>query len=175
MDSAGDKKRIRALFRELSLEHQSVVPRFEEIWRRAETTAPDSLRSSMSPSLTLLVSVLALAAVGSFALWSRYPSAQTAQVVVSPTHTLPRAIEQEKVVSTTQIKSSQQFRKRVARQRKMQRPVQELAMLSNWHSPTVSFLQFPVSPVFNSLPQLDQSARELESFLPDKDVKEFKQ
>jgi len=163
------------LFCELSLEDQSAAPRFEELWRRAETTAPDSLRSSMSPSLTLLVSVLALAALGSFALWSRYPSAQTAQVVVSPTHTLPRALEENKVVSTTQRKSSQQFRKRVARPRKIQPPVQELALLSNWQSPTVSFLQFPVSPVFNSLPQLDQSAKELESFLPNNDVKEFKQ
>jgi hypothetical protein len=96
-------------------------------------------------------------------------------VVVSPTHTLPRAIEEDKVLSATQRKSPRQFRKKVARQRKIERPVQDLAMLSNWQSPTVSFLQFPVSPVFKSLPQLDQSARELESFLPDNDVKEFKQ
>ena len=174
MDSAGDKTRIRALFCELSLEDQSAAPRFEELWRRAETTAPDSLRNS-STSLMLLVSAIALAALCSFALWSRYRSAQPAQVAVSPTHTLPRAREEEKVVVVTQRKSPQQFQKKVARQRKIQRRVQDLAMLSNWQSPTGSFLQFPVSPVFKSLPQLDQSARELESFLPNNDVKEFKQ
>lgn len=172
MDSAGDKTRIRALYCELSLEDQSAAPRFEELWRRAETTTSASLPNL---SLALVVSALALAAVCSFALWSRYRSAQPAQVAVSPTHTLPRAREEEKVVVVTQRKSPQQFQKKVARQRKIQRRVQDLAMLSNWQSPTDSFLQFPVSPVFKSLPQLDQSARELESFLPNNDVKEFKQ
>ena len=126
----------------------------------------------------LLVSALALVvALSSFAFWSRSRSAQPAQAVVSKANTspTPRANEQDKVVFATQRKSSQPFPKKVARQRKIQRTVQDLAKLSNWQSPTSSFLLSPVSPVFKSLPQLDQSARELESFLPNTDVKEFKQ
>jgi hypothetical protein len=172
MDSAGDKKRIRALFSELSLEDQSAAPRFDELWRRAQTTTPDS---RLRPSLMLLVSALALVALCSFALWSRYRSAQPAQVVISPTPPMPHAPEQDKAAFATERKSPRQFQKKVARQRKIQRSVQDMAMLSKWQSPTVSFLQPPVSPVFESLPQLDQSARELKSFLPNNDVKEIRQ
>ena len=178
MESAGDKKRIRALFCELSLEDQSAAPRFEELWRRAETTTPDSLRS-VSPSFKLLVSVLALVAMCLFAFWSRYSSTPPPQVVVSQANTspttTPRAHDEDRVVFANPRGSPPQFPKKVARQRKAKSSVQDVAILSNWRSPTGSFLQFPVSPVFNSLPQLDQSVRELESFLPNNDVKEFKQ
>ena len=174
MDSAGDKKRIRALFYELSLEDQGAAPRFEELWRRAETTTPDSL-SNLSPSMRLLVSAVALVALFSIAFWARYRSSQPAHVVNSPTHTLPQVAEPDKAVVATQRKSPQQFQKKVARPRKIQRSLPAMAMLSKWQSPTSAFLQFPVNPIFTSLPQLDQSARELESFLPNNDVKEFRQ
>jgi len=172
MDSAGDKKRIRALFSELSFEDQSAAPRFDELWRRAETTTPDS---RLSPYLMLLASALALVALCSFALWSRYRSAQPVQIVASPTPPMPHAPEQDKAAFATERKSPRQFQKKVAREKKIQRSVQDMAMLSKWQSPTISFLQFPVTPVFKSLPQLDQSARELESFLPNNDVKEIRQ
>lgn len=171
MDSAGDKKRIRALFCELSLENQGTAPRFEELWRRAETTTPDSVSS---PSWMLLVSGVALVALFSIALWARYRS-QPAHVEVSPTRTLPQVAEQDKAVVATQRRSPQQFQKKAARQRKIQRSLPAAAMLSKWQSPTSAFLQFPVNPIFTSLPQLDQSARELESFLPNNDMKEFRQ
>ena len=176
MDLAGDEKRIRALFCELSLEDESVTPRFEELWRHAETTKPDSVRS-LRPSFVLLVATVALIAVGSFALWSRSRSTPPAQVVVAMANpsnpsTSTTVQEEDKV---TQTKPPPQHRKKLARQKKIQPAVQELAILSNWQSPTISFLQSPVTPAFTSLPQLNQSARELESFLPNNDVKEFKQ
>jgi len=176
MDLAGDEKRIRALFCELSLEDESVTPRFEELWRHAETTKPDSVRS-LRPSFVLLVAAVALIAVGSFALWSRSRSTPPAQVVVAMANpsnpsTSTTVQDQDKV---TQTKPPPQHRKKLARQKKIQPAVQELAILSNWQSPTISFLQSPVTPAFTSLPQLNQSARELESFLPNNDVKEFKQ
>ena len=176
MDLAGDEKRIRALFCELSLEDESVTPRFEELWRHAETTKPDSVRS-LRTSFVLLVATVALIAVGSFALWSRSRSTQPAQVVVAMANpsnpsTSTTVQDQDKV---TQTKPPPQHRKKLARQKKIQPAVQELAILSNWQSPTISFLQSPVTPAFTSLPQLNQSARELESFLPNNDVKEFKQ
>ena len=179
MDLAGDEKRIRALFCELSLEDESVTPRFEELWRHAERTTPDSARS-LRTSFILLVATVALIAVGSFALWSRSRSTPPAQVVVAMANpsnpsnpsTSTTVQDQDKV---TQTKPPPQHRKKLARQKKIQPAVQELAILSNWQSPTISFLQSPVTPAFTSLPQLNQSARELESFLPNNDVKEFKQ
>jgi hypothetical protein len=168
MDSAGEKKRIRALFCELSLEDQGSAPRFEELWHRAETTTPVS---RLSPSLMLLVSAVALVVLFSIAFWARYRSAQPPQVAVSP----PQAAEHDKVVVATQRKSPQKFQKRVVRQKKIRRSVEDVTMLSKWQSPTSAFLQFPVNPVLTSLPQLDQSARELESFLPNNDVKETRQ
>jgi FtsZ-interacting cell division protein ZipA len=174
MDLAGDKKRIRALFSELSLEDQSVAPRFEELWHRGETTTP--LRS-LRPSLLLLFA-LALIAICSFALWTRYRSAQAPQAVISQknnsTPTASHVQEEEKVVFASPRKAPRQSQKKLARRTRIQPSVQELAVLSNWQSPTGSFLQFAVSPVSKSLPHLNQSARELESFLSNNDVKELK-
>jgi len=60
----------------------------------------------------------------------------------------------------------QRQKTRVQKRRSERNEMSEVHLLSSWQSPTQSFMQAPSSVVFNSLPQLNQSAKDLESFLP---------
>jgi hypothetical protein len=64
------------------------------------------------------------------------------------------------------VRPHQPRKKRVVRQRQSDSVFSEAALLSRWQSPTQNFMQSPSSVSFNSLPQLNQSAKDLESFLP---------
>lgn len=46
---------------------------------------------------------------------------------------------------------------------------QQAAMLANWKSPTESFVTSPTPSSFDSLPQLNESAKDLQSFLQQKE------
>ena len=163
----GDEKRIRALFSELALEHQSVAPRFERVWQRAPTAKPESIRVR---SLLLVTAALVIAITYSLAWWSRNRSVQSVAKNVAP----PMQ-QHPKIFIAGPTEPRRRPAKRVRRQRKTERSVvQDALILARWQSPTQAFLQSPASEVFNSLPQLNRPVRELESFLPNNDVKESK-
>lgn len=181
MQLVGDEKRIRALFSELAVEHRSVAPQFEKVWTSALTTKP---APNISRSFVVVAASLAVVLACALAFWSRYRTAQSAQPVgknvpSAPGTALPdsspRAPEQHKVVSAGPARSHFQLPKRVARRRAIERSViQQAVALSAWHSPTELFLLSPASSPFKSLPELNQSVKELESFLPINNVKESK-
>ena len=165
MELSGDEKRIQALFSELLLEDQSLVPRFEKLWLRAETTARVTAIGIMRP-VAVIVTVIVLTAVGLIAAssWSR--SSQPQHLVNIPAQTIP----------VTSVPRPEQFlsaerktfpRRRLVRQRQTKRvTTEESTTLANWQSPTSLFLQSPTTLALSSLPQLNQSARDLELFLP---------
>jgi hypothetical protein len=174
MDLAGEEKRIRALFSELALEDQSVVPGFEQLWQQAATTKQQTVRSR---SLLLIAAALVITTC-SLALWSRYravgPSVSQSIMSASArtifTAPLPPAHEESKVTPR-----KHGLPKHLARQTRTDRSViRDAVLLASWQSPTGSFLQSPAIPAFKSLPQLNQSVKELESFLPTNDAKESK-
>ena len=157
MELGGTEKRIQALFSELSLEERNRVPRFEKLWTQTTKPARGFRRSWAMTAAAVVI------AAASFALWSRQsqvvlniapveiPTPQLALIVESPRPRQPR-------------------QKKIVRQRQPDRHVfSEAALLSRWQSPTQNFMQSPSSVNFNSLPQLDQSAKDLESFLPKKE------
>ena len=158
MELGGTEKRIQALFSELSLEDSSHTPRFEQLWRRAETARPSRAFNS---SMVVTAAVVIVTAI-SFALWSRQSeTVQNIAPVNVPTPTLPQ------LASLEPLRSRPVRQKRIARLRLTERVVPiEVAQLSRWQSPTQSFMQSPTAMNLNSLPQLNQSARDLESFLP---------
>lgn len=161
MELGGTEKRIQALFSELSLEDHSYVPRFEHLWTRAAATRPVPARTfRQSLAVTAVVIIVAMS---SFALWSKQ-----SQVVLNiapleiPTTPLPQLAA---VVDTSRSPRAQRP-KRVARPRQTESDViTEAALLSSWQSPTSSLVESPSSISFSSLPQLNQSAKELELFL----------
>jgi hypothetical protein len=178
MEFSGDEKRIQALFSELSLENQSRTPRFEKLWLRAETNAP-----APAPLVTrfVLVAMVVILVMSFVATRSWFRSSQSQHVAnippqIIPTTSQPR-IQQPEQLSSTASKDMVRPRRFVRRQTE-RTAISQAAMLSNWQSPTNILLNSPTVSVLNSLPQLNQSARDLEQFLPKKNnelIKESKQ
>ena len=172
MELAGDEKRIQALFSELSLADRQHIPEFEKLWRAGEVTR--TVSRSRKP-LVAIAAVLLIAVAGSIAAWIRYasPRTLTQQTAQNPTPQMiaapaaPRVQEPEKLVSVPGKRSHPHRHKSLARQNQTERTLQQkAAMLASWQSPTSRFLESPTASVFNSLPQLNQSVKDLESFLP---------
>jgi hypothetical protein len=169
MDSAGDEKRIRALFCELTLEDQSAAPQFAHLWTRAQVVNDVDAHSFGRPVVALIT---ALVVAGAFAVWSWYgvaPSSPSNIVNVQPQGTISEeAPQQTNLAPVSQPARAQPPRqKNIARRRQTDRNViAEAALLSSWHSPTQSFMASPTRIVPGSLPQLNQSVKDLESFLP---------
>ena len=156
MELGGTEKRIQALFSELSLEDRTHVPRFQQLWtlRDEKTGRAPLFRKSWA------VAVVVIAAMGSFALWSRQSQLNIAPLEI-PTPASPQIAS---VVEPARL--HQPRKKRIVLQRRPDSVFSEAALLSRWQSPTQNFMQSPSSVSFNSLPQLDQSVKDLESFLP---------
>jgi hypothetical protein len=154
MELGGTEKRIQALFSELSLEDRSCVPRFERLWTQTTRPAPVFRRS-----LALAAAVVVIVAVASL-LWSKQ-----SQIVLDIS---PLEIPTPQLALIVEPPRPQQPRqKRIVRPRRTDRVVfSDAALLSRWQSPTQSFMESPTGTNFNSLPQLNQSAKDLESFLP---------
>ena len=158
MELGGTEKRIQALFSELSLEDRAHVPRFERLWTRVDKTSPAPL---FRRSWAVAAALIAVATV--FTLWSRQskPVLNIAALEI-PTPASPQVAS----LIIEQPRPRQPRKKRIVRQRQSDSVITEAALLSQWQSPTQNFMQSPSSVSFNSLPQLNQSAKDLESFLP---------
>ena len=169
MELGGDEKRIQALFSELSLENQSRVPQFAHVWTRAETIQDSGLRRAVAPLREktflspLLVSLLVTAAACALALWTWYSSTQTPTIV----NQLPPSVTFEAPYTPTQpAKIEPRRQKHIAHRRQINRSIAtEAALLSSWQSPTQQFMASPTDLALGSLPALNQSAKDLESFL----------
>ena len=165
MELGGDEKRIQALFSELSLENQSAVPQFEQLWTRARrAAAPPREKTFFRP---VLVSLTVTLAAGALALWMWSTFASSPKI----TSYVPQQSLVEVSYPSTSVKIVRETikprrRKHISRQRTL---MTEAALLSNWQSPTQRFMQAPASVALDSLPQLNQSAKDLESFLSKKD------
>jgi uncharacterized membrane protein len=166
MELGGPEKRIQALFSELSLADHRLAPRFQQLWTRAEATKP---APSPSRSFAIAAAVVIIAAAFSFALWSTQSQvALNIAALEIPTSALPRVTQLAVVVELPRSQPSRQ--KRTVKLRQTAKTViTDVALLSSWQSPTQSLMQSPSSVGFNSLPQLNQSAKDLESFLPKKE------
>lgn len=157
MEFGGAEKKIQTLFSELSLEDGVRVPRFDQLWRRAEKSGPAPL---FPRSFAVTAAIVVVAAASSFALWSR--QSQTVLNIAPlaiPTAASPR-------LASIVESPPPPRQKRVVRKRQNAGVFNDATLLSRWQSPTQNFMQSPSSVSFNSLPQLDQSAKDLESFLP---------
>jgi cytoskeletal protein RodZ len=174
MESAGDEKRIQALFSDSSVQDRSVAPRFERLWANAEMT-PARVRGIRRPMLAIVVVVM-IAAL-SFASWSwRRSTQRTTQQLVNATPqnaspaSSPRDEQQQGNETTAAVQprvKHQAHNAKLARLRRVERATTtDATQLSQWQSPTQLYLQSPATIDFSSLPQLNQSAEELKQFLP---------
>ena len=181
MEFTGDEKKIQALFSELALEQLSHTPRFEKLWLRAQ---PNSLAAPRFVRRFTLVTTAVLAAVCLLATWSWYSSSRAEQTAHIPPQIIPITTadtrltppEQFLFVHSKDVRSAHP--RRILRQPRIERAaIREAAVLASWQSPTNILLNSPAASFLSSLPQLNQSARDLEQFLPKNNdvMKESKQ
>ena len=166
MELGGDEKRIQALFSELSFEDQSRVPQFGHLWTRAHAKKEIGAGSLGRP-VAILVSLFVTAAACSLAVWMWYRSTETPNIVIQ----LPPSVILEAPVpeAIQPAKAEPPRQKHIARRRQLDRRIAtEAALLSSWQSPTQTFMASPTDLALGSLPALNQSAKDFESFLSKK-------
>lgn len=176
MEFSGDEKRIQALFSELSLENQTRTPRFEKLWLCAEANTPTPAPLVTRFVLVAIVVIIAISVVAARAWFNPSQSQQAANIPpqIIPTTSQPRVQHSELSIASKDVVHPRRF----ARRQTERAAINQAAMLSNWQSPTSVLLNSPTVSVLSSLPQLNQSARDLEQFLPKKNnevIKESKQ
>ena len=174
MEFTGDEKKIQALFSELSLEQQSRTPSFEKLWNGVTTNTPAPL--VRRPALAVVAAAI-IAGVLSIATWSWSISSEN--VASIPSQVIPTTPESRpQQLISADAKYVRTVHPRKVRPRTSERAaIRQAAVLANWQSPTNSLLNSPTASFLSSLPQLNQSARDLEQFLPKNNdvIKESKQ
>jgi len=177
MELSGDEKRIQALFSELSFENQSLAPQFGHLWTRAQQQS--SLRRAVAPPreknffrpVAVIVSLLVTGAAGSLGVWAWYSFTPSPNIANYSAQPVPVDVGYAPTpVRLVREKVKLRHPKHIARQRQVDRNITaEAALLSSWQSPTQQFMESPTSLALGSLPQLNQSVKDLESFLSKKD------
>jgi hypothetical protein len=179
MELAGEQKRIQALFSELQLADEQTVPRFATVWNRAQAR---TVRPARAFYLSFVAATaLLICALVSLALWSKYSQRNAPQAAV-PAIATPAAVPVQGIKEAA-VKpplsgekrdrdNSMSRAKRVAAQRRAvmlvinRKAARDAKAISIWQSPTSALLKSQNDELLKSLPQLNESADELKSFLP---------
>ncbi len=179
MELSGEEKKLQALFSELKTADEGTTPQFARVWNRAQV-APRKTRllnpAFVAATLLLVFGVVALA------VWSRYsrvtpaPQPMIAHTPSSPATTTIAEAPPAATKETPGLKPNKtalaSHRNRVATQRNAMLAVanrkleKDAKTIANWTSPTSALLESPSDEIFGSLPELNQSATQLKSFLP---------
>lgn len=180
MELAGNEKKIQALFRELKLEDERVAPGFVRLWNSAQATSQRPRRAfKISFAVATALFVITLC---SLALWPRnwqrgqQPNSGVAvrSTPPGPTSAPLPATPGPKQLGVAEprnrARSNRWARKLTARRQAeltaRNAAIREAVAISSWQSPTATLMQSPADDVLTSLPQLDRSAAQLKSFLP---------
>jgi hypothetical protein len=177
MEIVGNDKRIRALFSELKVADSQAAPSFTAVWHRAEARSIKP-RRTFNVSLAAVTAMLALT-LGSLAVWSVYLNRSNARhEVFAELKATDRLVEigTSAEVTTTTAGANQPLRRpiRSRANRSFERNDSIIARnnktksttIDSWKSPTAALLTSPADDLFKSLPQLNENANELKSFLP---------
>ena len=180
MELSGEEKKLQALFSELKTADGQTTPHFGATWNRAQI-GPRKVRA-FNPAF-VAVTLLLVFGVVAFAVWSRYlrttPSPQPAVAEAPQSPAITTAVEpspapvketpaphpKDNVVAGRKTRTANQRNAMLAANRKLQKDAKSIA---NWTSPTSALLASPSDEMFSSLPELDQSATQLKSFLPNR-------
>jgi hypothetical protein len=180
MELSGEEKRIRASFLELRLEDERVTPQFSAVWNRAHFR-----RARRQTALAFRIAaavVIVCFAFFSLALlsrrWQRSPRSNyaVANGAFKSSAGPPQIKKDQELVQPD--RKAQVVRKRAlvgnarhsqtAKLAARRSTTRDTIALSRWQSPTTGLLRSPGDEVLRALPQLNQTLRELESFLPNR-------
>src|ERR1051325_9520245 len=175
MEMIGDDKRLRALFSAARLADEQTAPSFVSVWHRAHSGAANPRRTAnfaFAAAMVLLLFVL-----GSL-VWSQYSRANeginSASANLLAHFTVnPRNIETPLIQTPPKmplpkspsrvVKANTQRQALLAANRKA---AKEAKLIANWQSPTAGLLSSSTEELFNGLPQLNENATQMKSFLP---------
>lgn len=174
MESVWEEKKLKALFSELKAADEETAPRFAPVWNRAQLL-PRRTRA-FNPAFAAAAALLVCALV-SLAVWSRYwrqtqpQSVASVKAPVTPnvitTTPAPAAATSSPANETATVSRKRPTVRRNATQLTANRKLtREAKAMTDWESPTSALLSSPSDELFSSLPQLNQNASELKSFLP---------
>lgn len=178
MEIIGDDKKIRALFSEAKLADAQATPSFTSQWHRAQSRA---LRPWRAFKLSLAaVTALLVCALISLALWSQYSQPRAtysafANVPALTSFASPVAKTPDATISVQTGTLHRPSRPRLPRSTAQtdalavasnSKAAKEATSIDNWQSPTSALLTSSTDGLFKSLPQLNENANELKSFLP---------
>ena len=180
MESDWEEKKIQALFSELRTAEEQVTPRFAAMWHRAQL-GPRRVRA-FNPAFVAatLLFVFGLVSLG---VWSQYARRTQPTVVVRVTS--PAVVNAPAVPVTGASEPGTDKVSQAPAPRHLRRPrpirfrseertlaasnqklTRDAKAISSWSSPTSALLTSSSNEIFSSLPQLNQSASDLKSFLP---------
>jgi hypothetical protein len=186
MEIIGDDKKLRALYSDAKVADGAATPSFTSVWHRAQAR---SLKPRRAFNLSFaLVTALLVLTLGSFAVWSMYAPRDNQRheafkndgvgpnAVKSPEQ--PKTDEQVLIVEKTQPARIATPVQRSVKPR-VRRPAQPVTQMlafnqttvkettiDSWESPTSGLLSSPTDGLFKSVPQLNENANEMKSFLP---------
>jgi hypothetical protein len=184
MELSGEEKRIQALFSELRFHDERIAPRFNLLLNRAMTASFRPNRAFHPGFAWATVLIFAFAAL----LW--WAGARLLRPIASPlvannpSATKPESRRATPKPSATQqptpnqrskvsrVNRAQLLAKRLAARRQAeivaanQKALQDAQAISKWLSPTATLLSSSSAEVLTSLPQLNEKANQLKSFLP---------
>ena len=182
MELVGEEKKIQALFSGLRLADEQAAPSFAGVWNRAQLR-PRTRVSPLSFSLAAAACAVFVAVVA-LALWSRsrpqtplpnhtiaaapatLPFTPASTASDEPSGVLPKR-EQPRVSRNARVArfAARQKAELLAARRA---EIRDAIAISSWQSPTATLLSSQNDALLNSLPQLNESVKELKSFLPNK-------
>jgi len=183
MELVGEQKRIQALFSELRLADEQTAPRFAAVWNRAQAASSQTWRPALALNLSFVAATaLLICALVSLALWSKYSQQNARQAIVVVTgNATPATVPVEVVKDTAgdpplsegsrdRAASRSRAKRLAARRRELMlainlKAAREAKAISNWQSPTTALLKSQNDELLKSLPQLNESADDLKSFL----------
>lgn len=183
MASIGKEQEIRALFSELRLADEQTAPGFNAVWHRAQAR---SLKPRRAFNLSFAVATgLLICALGTLAFWTMRsqpaaPALASAIMSAQAGSFAPGADKSPTVAGTSESpRYSRPPVKNRVRRFVSPRHDQEIAVnqqltkeakaIASWQSPTSDLLSSPSDGLFKSLPQLNENANELKSFLPNRE------
>jgi hypothetical protein len=182
MELIGEEKKIQALFSELKLADTQAAPSFAGVWNRAQLR-PRTRVSRLNFSLAAAAFAVFVAVVA-LALWSsnRPQTVQPKNAIAAATVGLPvtpgptTGTEQSGILPKKEqprVSRNARAARFAARQKAelmaaRRAEIRDATAISSWKSPTATLLSSQNDALLNSLPQLNESVKELKSFLPNK-------
>jgi hypothetical protein len=174
MQLSGEEKRIQALFSELRFDDERSAPRFNALVNRGMTAR---VRPRGPFKLTLASAVVVIVTIAAI-LWSleaRLRQATAPALVASNSSTTKTdslavtSKPSDQTIAT--LKPSRNHGSKLPRVNRAQllankKAVEDAQAISKWASPTAILLSSSTGEVLTSLPQLNEKANQLKSFLP---------